>query len=409
MSAGTFAASSGGDGAVRYARQVGDVLETVRAAAEDGTRLRVAGRGTWLDAGWPVQSQRTLALAGLTGVVDYVPGDFTLTARAGTTLREIAALAAREGQWLALDPFGSPDGTLGATVATASAGPLAHAFGTPRDNVLGMEVVTGTAQVVRAGGRVVKNVAGFDLTRLFTGSWGTLGAITEITVRMRAEPEVSETYALALDERPDALAAFLRALREAPLVPYALELMNGKLAERLALAPTACLLARLGGNADAVRAQRATLAKLGAVTAAPAGVWSTLRACEPAGAAVMRFGRRPSQLAALWNEVRQLATPAEAALMHATVGRGLVRCVVPPGDDDVLERLTARDASLGGSRMVERVPAHLWHRMAQSLRVPAEGETTRPAAGRWRLMRGVKDAYDPAHVLNPGIMGEAIA
>src|SRR5439155_9619738 len=102
------------------------------------------------------------------GIVEYVPGDLTLTARAGTTLAEIRDATAAEQQWLALDPHGSDDGTIGATVATASAGPLATAFGTPRDLVLGVEFLTGGGALARGGGRVVKNVAGFDLVRLLT-------------------------------------------------------------------------------------------------------------------------------------------------------------------------------------------------------------------------------------------------
>src|SRR5918912_3006796 len=137
-----------------------EVQERVRDAAERGAPLRIAGRGTWLDAGRAVRTDHLLSLESLSGVVEYTPGDLTLTARAGTPLEEIARVTGAEGQWLALDPFGAVNGTLGATVATASSGPLAHAFGTPRDSVLGLTFVDGTGAVVLAGGRVVKNVAG---------------------------------------------------------------------------------------------------------------------------------------------------------------------------------------------------------------------------------------------------------
>ncbi|MGH7647163.1 MAG: FAD-binding oxidoreductase, partial [Gemmatimonadaceae bacterium] len=166
-----------------------DVATLVKDAAANRAPLRIVGRGHWLDAGRPVHTATPLALDALSGIIAYIPGDLTLTARAGTTLAEIASATAEHGQWLALDPFGPDDGTIGATVATASAGPLAHSLGTPRDAVLGLEVVTGDGTIIRTGGRVVKNVAGFDLTRLFTGSWGTLGVITEVTVRLRAKPE----------------------------------------------------------------------------------------------------------------------------------------------------------------------------------------------------------------------------
>ncbi|MDF1506516.1 FAD-binding protein, partial [Roseisolibacter sp. H3M3-2] len=185
-------------------------------AASRGTRLRLVGAGTWLDAGRPVAAGAALALAALRGIVDYVPGDLTRTARAGTPANEIARAAAAERQFLALDPFGDAAGTLGATVATASAGPLAHAFGTPRDNVLGLAFAIGPRVVVRAGGRRLKNVAGFDLVRLLTGAWGTLGAITEVSVRLRALPDDDATVAAALPPAR-ALDAWGARLLGAPL------------------------------------------------------------------------------------------------------------------------------------------------------------------------------------------------
>jgi glycolate oxidase FAD binding subunit len=134
---------------------VGGVVEVVRDAHARRTPLRIVGGGRWLDGGRPVRAEATLAIATLAGITEYVPGDLTLTAGAGTTLAEIARATGEHGQWLTLDPFGDDEGTLGATVASASYGPLATAFGTPRDIVLGVEFVTGTGAVVRGGWRVV--------------------------------------------------------------------------------------------------------------------------------------------------------------------------------------------------------------------------------------------------------------
>src|ERR671914_506219 len=111
-----------------------DVRDAVRDASAAGTSLRIVGSGTWLGAGRPVHAARTLSVTNLTGVVHYEPGDFTLTARAGTTLEELASLTLPNRQFLALDPFGDLEGTLGATVATGASGPMAYAFGGPRDN-----------------------------------------------------------------------------------------------------------------------------------------------------------------------------------------------------------------------------------------------------------------------------------
>ena len=148
-----------------------EVAARVRDARASGTPLRIVGRGGWLAAGAPCAASELLQLGTLERIVEYEPGDLTLTAQAGASLASIEQVTAEHGQWLTLDPFGANDGSIGASVATGSYGPLAAAYGTPRNQVLGCEVVTGTGDVIRAGGRVVKNVAGFDVTRLMVGAW----------------------------------------------------------------------------------------------------------------------------------------------------------------------------------------------------------------------------------------------
>jgi glycolate oxidase FAD binding subunit len=368
-----------------------DVRDAVRMAAAAHTPLRIAGSGTWLDAGRPVNSRRTLSLAQLTGVVHYEPGDFTLTARAGTTLAEVVNATRPHRQFLALDPFGDANGTLGATVATAASGPMAHAFGAPRDNVIGLEVVTGDGSLVRGGGRVVKNVAGFDLTRLFTGSWGTLGVITEVSVRLRALPAVDETYALAVDERPDALSRLVAALRVASIAPFALELVSPGLATRLSLAGTTTLLVRLGGNATALRAQRSILATFGDVHEVGNEVWRAVRGAEPSVAIVVRLSSLPSRMATVWTQAREATARVEGAMVIASLGRGVARCIVPGDAGEAARRLARCDASV----IFERLPADLWDELA-------------PPAVNDHLSRGVKDRFDPSHVLNPGVLGEDV-
>lgn len=386
------------------------VAHHLREARDRRATLRIAGAAHWMNAGRPTPALGTLSLSALAGIVDYNPGDLTLTARAGTSLEAIARATAVEHQWLALDPFGDSSGTLGATVATASSGPLACAFGTPRDNVLGLEIVTGDGRTIRSGGRVVKNVAGFDLTRLFTGSWGTLGVITEVTVRLRALPEVEDTLALSIDEHPDTLGALLVRLRAAAIAPLALELVNAPLARILGLAETMTLLVRLGGNADSVRAQRAALGFAGNITTVPASTWNVLRVCEPEHAMVMRISMPPSRLAECWVAARHVtramlpdATPeatrdptrvaagARPALMHGTVERGVVRCIVPAPSSDAVDRTIAACATLPATVIFERLPDSAWPRVAHAL--------------RGRLAPRIRQTFDPDGILNPGILG----
>ena len=224
----------------------------------------------------------------------------------GTPLRDIAEATAAEGQWLALDPWSVADngGTIGATIATASASPFAEALGLPRDIALGMEVVTGDGEVVRAGGRVVKNVAGFDLTRLMTGAWGTLGIMTEVSVRLRARPEVDRTLALAHSGPPESAADAAALLRRAAMAPLAAELLNPLLASRLGVSATgsSVLLLRLGGNAERVDSEQSEAATLGESAVVGTNVWRAVRQCERScpGALVIRWSQMPSLVAATW-------------------------------------------------------------------------------------------------------------
>lgn len=396
---------------MRVVAAASSVREQIAEARARGETMRITGRRQWLDAAHPVSAARTIDLAGLTGIVEYVPGDFTLTALAGTPLGDIRMATGDENQWLALDPFGSDLGSLGATVATASAGPLAHAFGTPRDQVLGVEVVTGTGDVIRAGGRVVKNVAGFDLTRLFTGSWGTLGAITEISVRLRARPVAEAHLAVELpDERPAAIAALCREASQMRAEPYALEMVDAGFAARLGLSAATTLLVRLGGNATAVASQRAAVATLGRVTDVAAGVWEAMRTAEPAGCAVVRVSARPSALPSQWTEMLEAMTALPDALIHASVGRGTVRAVVPDAPPAALAGAVQRLARHARGFSAERLPPHVWP-IADAALAERKMSSERADSERVRdeLLRRVKDTYDPMHLLNPGIMGEAIA
>lgn len=367
------------------------IADRVRAARAARTPLRIAGAGRWLDAGRPCRATERLDLGSLTGVVEYEPGDLTMTARAGTTLAELDRVTRAEGQWLPLDPFGPSDGTIGATVATASAGPLASAYGTPRDHVLGCEFVTGAGDVVRAGGRVVKNVAGFDLVRLATGAWGTLGVLTELTVRLRALPEVDRT--LAVDAGADDAWRWLRASEYTPL---AAELVSGPLASTLGIGAGTTLVLRFGGNEALVRAAAESAGSLGTPREVVGSLWDALAAIEPPSAAVIRLGTAPSRAGVLWDRASAIVERANG-MAHATLQRGVVRCIIPCGGEGEEEnaRLRGIIGSLQhlGASVVERLPSALWPALV-------------PSAAADPLSVGLRNAFDPDRLLNPGILGE---
>ena len=259
----------------------GALQSIVRDARSQSTPLRLISRGTWPAGvtGGDVAST-VVDVSLLSGIVEYVPGDLTLTAGAATTIAEIDAATAAHHQWCPLLPWGEDSGSLGATFATATTGPCARSLGTPRDVAIGVQFVDGTGALARGGGRVVKNVAGFDLTRLMVGSWGTLGAITEISIRLRARPVVDETWTLYLTATDDAAQLRLTALCRGPLAPLACEILSAAHAAALGL-PNASALIRLGGNTAFVTAARAALRAIGRAEPCDTMVWSRYRALDP--------------------------------------------------------------------------------------------------------------------------------
>jgi glycolate oxidase FAD binding subunit len=365
-----------------------ELSRRVRDANTDRRPLRVVGAGTWLATGAPIDATEDIHCASCDEIIEYVPGDLTITVGAGMSLAAIAEATTAHGQWLTLDPYGSSTGTIGATVATASSGPLTTGFGTPRDLVLGIEGVTGTGNVIRAGGRVVKNVAGFDLVRLFTGSRGTLGIITEVTLRLRARPARDLTIAIAIENTAATVRAVCRALRGWPFTPMAAEIIDGSCAAVLALPQTQTLLLRLGGNARAITSQRQRAAALGKAVEVDATVWDKLRSVERGSVAVVRVADLPSAFAERWDDAQQLCGRGGVAI--GSPARGTIRCVL--GEFETT-RVTALRAKAKTAVLVfDTLPtAAAWHSLTTEMD---------PAS----LDARVRAAFDPARILNPGIM-----
>jgi glycolate oxidase FAD binding subunit len=219
--------------------------ETIRKAAAQQTQLRIRGSGS-KDFYGLVLIGDVLDTRALRGVVDYEPTELVITARAGTPLREVEKALAYRGQMLAFEPphFG-PDATFGGCIASGFSGPRRAAMGSARDFVLGVRIVNGLGEDLRFGGQVMKNVAGYDLSRLLTGSFGTLGLITEVSVKVLPLPQEERTLRFALDEAA------------------AIESMNRWAAKPLSLSATchvdSTLYVRLSGAAAAVAASQRKL------------------------------------------------------------------------------------------------------------------------------------------------------
>jgi glycolate oxidase FAD binding subunit len=370
------------------------VVSAIKESVETRTSLRIAGRSTWLDAGRPVRAHKTLSLRDDSGVVSYVPGDLTLTVRAGTPLSEIERATREHDQWLPLDPYGLADGTIGATLATASAGPLASGFGLPRDLLLGLEFVNGRGDVVRGGGKVVKNVAGFDLSRLLTGSWGTLGVITEVTLRLYGRPQIDRSFVIVLPGSAKDATAFLQAFLGSPFNPYAFQLLNPPPARTLGLGTGAVCLVRFGGNAPAVDAQLKALTQLARVEEVESSKWEELRMLERGSGCVIRVSGFPARFRVVSADILNDSEPGVFTYINPI--RGVLRLIVmPPRQDASEESVLGLSTDIPPEETVayETLPAEVWPEVA-------------PSVVSDSLSQKIKRAYDPHNILNPGILGD---
>lgn len=371
------------------------VAATVRENNATRTPLRISGRSNWLSAGRPVKANKTLSLREDTGVVSYVPGDLTLTVRAGTTLSEIERVTGEHDQWLPLDPYGSNDGTIGATIATASAGPLASNFGLPRDLLLGLEFVNGRGDLVRAGGKVVKNVAGFDLSRLLTGSWGTLGIVTEVTLRLYARPQADRTFFISLSGTREQIIALAQAIHTS-LSPYAFQFIGVSAARALGLGEHPVCLIRLGGNDAVVTAQLTGLSRIAHAEEVESPIWNALRELEGNADTVVRISTLPVRFIAASPDI--LADDFPHIYTSIDPRRGVMRIAVSANGTGGKAGIDAPDdfsADGGGSSEVifEKLPADVWANVS-------------PTVVADPLSRGIRNAYDPNNILNPGILGD---
>jgi glycolate oxidase FAD binding subunit len=351
-------------------------LKEVRDAVLDSAgTLAITGAGTasgWAGSLDPVDA--VLDLSGLAGVITHNPGDMTVSARAGTPLRALNAELAAHGQHVALDAARVADGaTVGGLLSTGDAGPGALVHGTLRDLVIGATLVLADGTVARSGGHVIKNVAGFDLTKLVHGAYGTLAVVAEVVLRLHPLPPADATLVLpcTLDEAAEHATHLLGG----PLEPAALEWVS----------EPGALLVRVDGREAALPARVDRLRQLlGSAAGDDGNVWQG-HARLTRGTVddtVLRLGVRPSRLPALL-----AALPARA--VTAGLGTG-VATVVLPADADAVAAAHAAVHAAGGTSVLRSRPA--------GSTAPAWG----PPPPALAVLRAVKRAFDPAGRLGPG-------
>ena len=234
---------------------ISELSEVMRVVSSEGWTMSPAGAGTWLSAE-SKSADVIVTTKRLNKIIEHEPADLIAVSEAGVTLTDFNKALTDNGQWLPLDPPDAGHATLGGVVATGLGGAQQHAYGRPRGSVIGMRVVLADGRLIKAGGRVVKNVAGYDLCKLFTGSYGRLGIIAEVNFKLRPRPE-RETTIVALGG-PTALISVAQAILDARLFPVAIELVSSRMANLLGLVAdegSAALLARFAGNEKGVEYQ----------------------------------------------------------------------------------------------------------------------------------------------------------
>jgi glycolate oxidase FAD binding subunit len=363
----------------------------------------------------PERMDVALRTTRLNRMIAHEPGDMTCVAEAGIRLANLQAALGRAGQFLPLDPPDADRATLGGVLSASASGPMRLAYGWPRDVVIGTKVALVSGQQVRAGGRVVKNVAGFDLNKLYVGALGTLGVLVEVALKVLPLPEHRASVAAVFPDL-DGAAQAVRSILRTDLAPCALEWISPRAARRLASSvplPSGgfTVLVRAEGVEEAVRYQMDALRDLfhqeGASEIAPLdeepAVWEAVRGFRraPEAAPVRCKASVPiKRVREVFHAADALRGPHEVTSdLIAHAGSGVVLCHLDLESPDRVDRTVAaaselrgRVAELEGNLVVEAAPPAFKARF--------------DAWGKWgpdlRLMRALKAQYDPKRTLNPG-------
>ena len=395
-----------------------EVAEILRYAHGVGAGVVPWGGGTRQSKGRPVAGPcLVLSMEKMNQVVDLDAGNLTVAVQAGITNQALQDQLRTHRLFFPLDPWPPARSTIGGELASNASGPSRLLFGTARDLVLGLKVVTAEGEVLRLGGKTVKNVTGYDLTKMYLGSWGTLGVITEATLRLQLLPP-GEATLLASFPEPQGVARAVESILAAQMRPRALEVGNpsaaGELTERLALAMNQwCLLVALVGSAAALERQQRDLGQLLATSGATHiqlvngethhWLWqrwgSRQTGVELVGPSVKAKVSVP--LTALGEVLAGIAADESVALsLTAHAGNGVILPIFSWSDGDqraqpvvkaALRRAQEVVNQRGGFLVVEEAPPGLNDLLSEL-----------PSRTDYGLMRRLKESFDPKGILNPG-------
>ena len=378
-----------------------DLAAALKAADDAGKAVAALGGGTQLDLGMPPRRlDHLIETTGLNRVVEYEPADLTVTVEAGMRFDELQKLLGDQDQFLALDPPAQAGATIGGLIATNASGPLRFAYGTARDLLIGTRVANADGTLTRAGGRVVKNVAGYDLNKLYIGSLGTLSILVELSFKLAPIPPAVDSVVGQFSDLSAAGSA-VSAVVHSPLSPLAIELLGPGAAASAGLPSSNAVVLRVGGYPRAVERQVRDLSALvtdhgGQRVDASPSVWEDLaRMCVAARQrAVVLKAAAPISASTTLVEILSMRLAGLEPLVWAHAGSGVAYAACHLPRADVVAALRREVAGLGAnaSLVVERCPTVLKR---------AIGVWGDPGASV-ALMHALKERLDPKGTLNPG-------
>jgi glycolate oxidase FAD binding subunit len=361
-----------------------ELAELVRS----GSAVHVYGSGTKRHHGPAIAGEPApVCLRKLSKITAYEPGDLVVTVQAGAKLTELQAELGRRGQWLPIDPPYA-EATIGGILATNSSGPRRYGYGTIRDHLLGTRSVGADGGVTRSGGRVVKNVTGFDLHKLHVGAFGTLGIVTEASFKLRPKPEISAAFVFPCASVDEAHELLLRVYAS-KLRPVALEALDGRL--KHIIDGAALAIVGVEGTRPVIdrhyRELRDLAPRLGVLEGERADpLWNALRKLPDAlkDYVRIRIGAKPHELKRLLPQ----------APLWISAGAGIARADLEPAGDlhFSVRRMADKAAALGGYVVAESAPLTMANRDKLVWNPPGEQP----------LMKGIRVLRDPKRLLNPG-------
>jgi glycolate oxidase FAD binding subunit len=380
------------------------VARILKRASDERCAVIACGGGTMLDLGAPLhRADLVVSLEKLNQVLDHQPANLTVRTQAGITLGALNQTLAQHGQYLPLDPPFPDRATIGGILATNASGSLRVRFGSARDLLIGMRVALADGQIVHGGGEVVKNVAGYDLPKLFIGSLGTLGIIVEATFKIVPLPDKTATFVAKFDSLESACQVALRVLRS-PLLPTGVEILNPTVSAHLGWGDRFASVVRFGGLGSAVAQQLRDVGKWSRDNSSAeaesveedAELWARLRDFIYEKRTVLKIGVVPTQISDAAAQAQRLAQShgLNCSLIASAVG---ILFVALDGDTERVEKaiMALREAVSAhrGYLIIQRAPRELRER------VDVWGP---PLGAGFGVMKKLKQELDPSGILNPG-------